>query len=131
MAAHDVHKKHTAVRKFNRDVYNRLSKKVAGRYLYTLVEHIGRKSGQEYSTPVVAQLHQGCFYIPLPYDKDTDWCLNIQAAGKGILQYEGNTYPVTNPQVIGASEALPVFPAFLRNAFKLFKIEQFLRLDAA
>ena len=129
MVAHDDRKRHATVRKFNRDVYNRLSKQVAGKYLYALVEHIGRKSGQEYSTPVVARLHQGCFYIPLPYGVDTDWFLNIQASGGGLLHYEGNTYKVTNPQVIEASEALPVFSAYFRNAFKLFKIAQFLRLE--
>ena len=131
MAAQARHNRHLVARKFNRVAYIKLAKKVAGKFLNALVEHTGRKSGQAYATPVVAHLHEGCFYFPLPRGADTDWFLNIRAAGGGVVRYKGNAYKVTNPQIISASEALPVFSAYFRNAFKLFKIQQFLKLEQA
>lgn len=129
MTAHAHIKQHMPLRKFNRAVYNRLAKLIAGKVLYALVEHRGRKSGKIYTTPVIAHLHQGYVYIPLPYGDDTDWFLNLRAAGGCRLQYQGCWYAPKNPQVIDAEQALPVFSAYYRNAFKFFKVLKFLRME--
>jgi deazaflavin-dependent oxidoreductase (nitroreductase family) len=121
-------KRHMLIRKFNRAVYNRLVMGFAGQKLYALVEHCGRFSGKPYKTPVVAHPHAGYIYIPLPYGPDTDWYLNLKAADGGVVIHEGIRYTVRYPEVILASEALPVFSAYFRNAFKVFRIVNFLKL---
>lgn len=122
-------KKHMPIRLFNRAVYNPLAKLIAGKFLYALVEHTGRRSGKIYTTPVVANLDQGKFYIPLPYGADTDWFLNVKAAGACHIWYLRKLYSATQPQVIDPQEALPHFSAYYRSTFKFLKVGQFLRLE--
>ncbi len=121
-------KKHEGIRKFNRAFYNRIVKLFAGNFIYALILHIGRKSGKEYSTPVVAKAKNDFIYIPLPYGDDTDWYLNVKAAGKCTVKIEGKTYPAVTPEVVDASSALPAFSAFFQGTFKRAKIEKYLRL---
>ena len=47
-------KRHRGLRKFNRTFFNPVIKLFAGRFFYSLVYHMGRRSGKEYTTPVVA-----------------------------------------------------------------------------
>jgi hypothetical protein len=72
-----------AIRRFNRNVYNPLAMTVASlrHSPYSVVEHIGRKSGPPYETPVIAHAVGDGFIIALPYGDDVDWCRNILAAG--------------------------------------------------
>lgn len=121
-------KKHETVRRFNRAVYNRIARLFAGKFVYALVRHTGRKSGREYSTPVVAEAKNDFIFIPLPYGADTDWYLNIQAAGKCSVQIKGRVYSAGSPEVVNADSALPAFSNFHQKAFKRFKIEEYLRL---
>jgi deazaflavin-dependent oxidoreductase (nitroreductase family) len=122
--------KHAALRKFNRAISNRLAKLIAGRWLYALVEHTGRKSGKPYKTPVVATYNAGSIYIPLPYGKNTDWLLNVLAAKKCIIEINGKPFNSVEPDVIGVEAALPAFSSFYQAAFKTFKIHDYLKLKA-
>lgn len=121
-------RKHEAVRKFNRAVYNRIVRLFAGKFVYALVRHTGRKSGREYSTPVVAEAKNDFIFIPLPYGADTDWYLNIQAAGNCSIKIKGRAYSAGSPEVVNADSALSAFSNFHQKAFKRFKIEEYLRM---
>jgi deazaflavin-dependent oxidoreductase (nitroreductase family) len=123
-------KKHAAIRKFNRAIYNRLAKSIAWKWMYALVTHIGRKSGKAYTTPVVANYRDGYIYIPLPYGKDTDWFLNILAAKECVVKINGKSFKSAEPQVIDIKAALPAFSSFHQAAFKAFQIHDYLRLKA-
>jgi deazaflavin-dependent oxidoreductase (nitroreductase family) len=124
-------KRHTGVRKFNKAIFNRVTRLFAGRFLYGLVFHVGRKTGQEYSTPVVAEYWDGHIQIPLPYGLDTDWYLNLRAAGHCRVKIKGRLYTARQPEVIGAEEALPGFSPFFRKAFRRARIQHYLRLEAS
>ncbi len=41
------------VRRFNKAIFNRLILTFAGRHVYAVVHHVGRRSGHAYTTPVV------------------------------------------------------------------------------
>lgn len=123
------HKHLEGVRRFNRSVFNHLTMLFAGHFFYAVVNHVGRRSGKAYRTPIVAERAPGGFLIPLPYGDDTDWCLNILAAGGCTLQHDGRRYPLTLPRVVEADEALPLLKPAKRAAFRLFKIGKYLRLD--
>lgn len=69
------------LRRFNRKVTNPLMMIFAGRRVYTVVNHVGRRSKKLYHTPVLGQPAGENFFIPLPYGADTDWCLNVLAGG--------------------------------------------------
>src|SRR6478609_5333099 len=67
-----------AIRRFNRRYYNRLILMFAGErgQLYSVVRHVGRRSGQRYETPVVAEPVDDGFIIALPYGSEVDWLRN-------------------------------------------------------
>jgi hypothetical protein len=73
-----------AVRAFNKHVTNSPMLKLAGRrhWYATVIRHTGRRSGQEYATPVWAQPTSDGFFIPLPYGEDVDGLKNVLAPAK-------------------------------------------------
>jgi deazaflavin-dependent oxidoreductase (nitroreductase family) len=121
-------KRYDIIRKFNRDILNPITKLFAGRLFYSLVYHIGRRSGKTYSTPVVATTRKERIYIPLPYGVNTDWILNVQARGKCDVKIRGKLYSSTNPEIVDAKMALSAFSSLLRWAFERASIKQYLRL---
>jgi deazaflavin-dependent oxidoreductase (nitroreductase family) len=122
-------KQHGKLRKFNRAITNRLTKLFAGNLFYALVTHVGRKTGKEYSTPVLAALKNETIFVPLPYGADTDWFLNIQATGKCTIKIHRKSYSCINPEIVEKTTALPAFSIMLRATFERIKLDQFLRLD--
>ncbi|MEZ4667261.1 MAG: nitroreductase [Anaerolineae bacterium] len=116
------------MRQFNRRIFNRLTLTFAGRYIYGVVEHVGRHSGKNYRTPVVAASIDDVFIIPLPYGSDTDWCMNTMAADGCTLKHRGHVYQVNAPMIMNAAVALPLLQPYWRFMFKRFGIELYLRV---
>ena len=80
---------------------NRLTARIArsGRGPFSLVRHVGRKSGTVYQTPIiVARVPEG-FVAELTYGADVNWYRNVVAAGGCELLVGGRTY-----QVIGIED---------------------------
>ncbi|MEV6773720.1 nitroreductase family deazaflavin-dependent oxidoreductase [Nocardia sp. NPDC051030] len=91
---------------FNRVVTNRFAKLYAGKLPpYSVIHHIGRKSGKPFSNPVVAHYSDGLLIVPLPYGSKADWLRNIVAAGGGEATYRNKTHKFTNPRVVDAAGA--------------------------
>jgi deazaflavin-dependent oxidoreductase (nitroreductase family) len=118
------------MRRVNRALTNRLVGPVAG-FLppLAIVCHEGRKSGICYRTPVLAFPVEGGLLTPLPYGTDTDWVLNLLAAGSGKLEVSGQQIAVENPRVLDTEEAMHLLPAFLQPALRLLSLPGFLLLD--
>lgn len=122
-------RRYESVRKFNCAILNPITKLFAGHLFYSIVYHKGRRSGKEYSTPVFAAIRNEHIYIPLPYGANTDWMLNMQAKGKCDVKIRGKLYSSTNPEIVGATMALSVFPSIIRWAFERANANQYLRLE--
>lgn len=107
-----------AVRRFNHRWLNPAMLRVAGdRYWYAgCLEHVGRRSGRTYRTPVVAHAVDGGFAVALPYGSDVDWVRNLQASGSGRLRNHGASYRVEAPRVVAIAEVPPGLPAVTRLA---------------
>src|SRR5690349_1782172 len=61
---------------------------------FSIVRHVGRRSGKVYETPIiVAPAHDG-FVIELTYGPDVDWHKNILAAGGCTILWHGQTYTI-------------------------------------
>jgi deazaflavin-dependent oxidoreductase (nitroreductase family) len=121
-------KRHDGLRKFNRSIFNPIIKLFAGHFFYSLVFHIGRRSGKNYSTPVVAIKKGEFIFIPLPYGANTDWFLNVQAKGECVVKIKGKLFSSTYPEIIDSTIALSAFPSIFQGAFKRASINQYLRL---
>lgn len=66
---------------------------------------------------------------PLPYGTDTDWVLNLLAAGAAELEVFGSRQQVENPRVVGVETALELVPELLGPLLRLLDLPGFLLLD--
>lgn len=97
---------------------------------YAVIYHVGRRSGQKYATPVVADFSAdtASLLIPLPYGTKTDWCRNVLAAGRCTLNKNGSIYSLVEPQVLQTTEALHQLPPRDRLRWKIFRPAHFLKV---
>ncbi|MEU0542096.1 nitroreductase family deazaflavin-dependent oxidoreductase [Nocardia sp. NPDC005978] len=103
------------VAKLNRYVTNPVQRLWAPRLPnYALIEHVGRKSGKTFRTPVMAFVQDGTISVLLNYGTGSDWVRNIQAAGAAELVHRGRRYRLSEPRVL-PSEA-PELPVQVRQA---------------
>ncbi|MFN8372912.1 MAG: nitroreductase family deazaflavin-dependent oxidoreductase [Anaerolineae bacterium] len=119
------------VRQFNKRIFNHFTMLFAGRFIYAVVEHTGRRSGKHYTTPIVAIRRDNQIIMPLPYGTDTDWCQNILAAQGCRLRLHGKVYQVTAPHIVEADMAMPLLYPYWRLMFKRFKIGHYLITQSA
>jgi len=110
--------------RFNRYVTNPIQRIWAG-YApsFGILEHVGRKSGKTYRTPLtVFSTHDG-IAILLSYGPDRDWLKNITAAGGGRIKRHGHTFAVTDPRMVTRAEAAPQVTGLGRFAFPRIPFE--------
>jgi deazaflavin-dependent oxidoreductase (nitroreductase family) len=119
-----------AMRRINRDFTNRVMGPIAAfAPPMAVVHHVGRKSGRAYRTPVLAFSIESGILAPLPYGTDTDWVLNLVAAGEGELEVFGRRQAVENPRVVDAGAARELVPDLLGPLLRLLDLPGFLLLD--
>jgi deazaflavin-dependent oxidoreductase (nitroreductase family) len=119
-----------AIRVSNKYLLNPIMRTRAGRKngYAAAIRHTGRKSGKQYSTPIGAERIQGGFIIPLAYGLDADWLQNVIAAGRATLNADGETYDVTEPEVIDAATAQPSLSPKRQKAFARLGITHYLKM---
>lgn len=123
-----------AVRTFNKYVLNPAMLRLAGRkhWYAAVIRHTGRESGRSYATPVVADRVAGDgFILPLPYGTRVDWLRNVLVADTATITVGGQTYDLTEPEVIDAATAGPQLSPRRRRAFQRFGIDNFLKVKLA
>ncbi|MFD4422053.1 nitroreductase family deazaflavin-dependent oxidoreductase [Agromyces sp. NPDC058484] len=96
--------------------------------LWAVVHHRGRKSGNDYATPiaVIPTAATDVFLIGLPWGPKTNWARNVLAAGGATVTWKGRDHRATEPRLVHADEAAAIamprlkrivgsgrFPAFL------------------
>jgi deazaflavin-dependent oxidoreductase (nitroreductase family) len=97
--------------------------------LYGLIHHIGRKSGHEYSTPVVVRQAPDAMYVPLPFGERTDWYRNAVAAGGLRVTWKGRDHWLANPTIVDRDTARAGFNRFMRGIMGFAGIELVVRFD--
>jgi deazaflavin-dependent oxidoreductase (nitroreductase family) len=118
------------IRQLNKHSLNPLMLHLAGRphWYAAKVEHVGRRSGRHYATPVVAVPVEGGLVIPLPYGVNVDWLRNLQAAGGGAVVRHGRRHTVSTPVVLPADQVGPQVSAFWRRSTRPYGISSWVRL---
>jgi deazaflavin-dependent oxidoreductase (nitroreductase family) len=117
---------------FNRLVVNRLVRPLSGRVpLWSLVEHVGRRSGRIYRTPVSAFSTPDGVAILLPYGEDRDWVKNLQAAGRGRVVLSGKTFEVRDPRIVPTGAAVSLLRAPWRQVVAAAQVPSALLLERA
>jgi hypothetical protein len=115
------------LRRLDRRVINPLMMTFAGRRVYTVVDHVGRHSKRQYHTPVLGRPNGNDFYIPLPYGEDTDWCLNVLAAGACTVHWNGQTYQLSLPQIVGRAVGEIVYAPMYRFLLHASGVKKYLQ----
>lgn len=118
------------VAQFNKRWTNRVTMTFAGRRYspYAVIRHVGRHSGRVYATPVVTAAVPGGFVIPLAYGDVSDWYRNLLAAGGCTLEWQGNTYTVSAPELVDAETVLSAFPRPWRRPLRQYGINRFVKV---
>jgi deazaflavin-dependent oxidoreductase (nitroreductase family) len=118
--------------RFNRRVTNPLQMLWAGRLrAYGIVEHVGRKSGAPYRTPVsLFRTSSGGFVVPLPYGTERDWVKNLMAAGGGEVVCRRRRVTVSEPRIVSGAEAWSLLPRPVAAVYRPLKIDGVLLLTA-
>ena len=71
------------IRIFNKFIFNRITLTLtkSGNGPFSVIYHIGRRSGRTYRTPVLASYVDETIIIPLSYGENVDWLRNTLAQG--------------------------------------------------
>lgn len=96
-----------------------------------LVQHVGRRSGYSYMTPVTAHRSEDTIIVPLPYGTGVDWLRNLQASGGGVVALEGRSYAVDEPEVVPVDLVTPLLPRFVARIVQLHDTRDALRLHVS
>jgi hypothetical protein len=99
---------------------------------FAIVQHVGRKSGKVYETPIIARLIEDGFVIELTYGHDVDWHKNVVAAGGCRMIWNREEYVIDRIEALDAETGIGAFPLLLqlilrilnRNDFEKLKIQR-------
>lgn len=106
---------------------NQIFLKISGKWFraYSIVRHVGRRSGTEYRNPVSAYPLADGFVIAVLYGAESQWVRNVMAAGRFTLRTKGRDYLLQRPEIIAPAQALPAFPALTRLMLRSRNIQDF------
>jgi deazaflavin-dependent oxidoreductase (nitroreductase family) len=114
---------------------NRLTARMArgGHGPFSLIRHVGRRSGRTYETPVIlAEVPQG-FVAELTYGDNVDWYRNIVATGGCTVIHHGTQYLITRIEPCSAEQGRNAYPTPFRQVLKAASRKEFrlLRTDTS
>jgi deazaflavin-dependent oxidoreductase (nitroreductase family) len=119
----------TSLARLNRHLTNRFVSPIAKvAPLLGVVHHVGRRSGNEYRTPVTPVPYLDGYVIALVYGKDADWVENVFAAGGCRLETRGRIMDMTQPQFLPTGEGLQAMPAVTHLILTRLNVIDFLYL---
>ena len=117
------------VARFNRRVTNRLTRRVAGWMPgFAIVIHVGRRSGRTYKTPVNVFRDESRYLFALTYGPESDWVLNVLAAGGCQIRTRRRTIELRDPQRF-EDPSRRFVPAPVRWILGLIDVDHFMALS--
>lgn len=118
--------------RFNRHVTNPVQRLWAGwAPTMGILEHVGRRSGKRYRTPLTVFSTADGVAILLTYGPDRDWLKNLTASGSATMRRYGRSFAVTDPRVMTKAEAAPLIIGWMRPLFAVLPFEQAVLLRRA
>jgi deazaflavin-dependent oxidoreductase (nitroreductase family) len=108
-----------AVARFNRRITNPLAVRLGG-WAPTVgyLEHVGRKSGERYRTPLNIFDTDGGYVVLIGYGPESHWVKNVLAGAPATIHKHGKSVPVGNARVVSKDEAEPLVTS-LRFLYRL------------
>jgi deazaflavin-dependent oxidoreductase (nitroreductase family) len=111
--------------RFNRYVTNPIQRIWAGwAPTMGILEHVGRKSGKPYRTPLTVFSTDDGVAILLTYGPNRDWLKNVVSAGDARMRRYGKTFELADPRVVPKAEAAKSVKGMWRLFFARAPFEQ-------
>jgi deazaflavin-dependent oxidoreductase (nitroreductase family) len=85
---------------------------------FSLIRHVGRKSGRTYETPVILVKIAEGFVAELTYGENVNWYRNSMAAGGCVVVHHGREHTVTAIEPCRPERGLNAYPAPFRLILK-------------
>lgn len=119
------------VRRMNRSLTNPRVMRTAGNAgtQTSVIEHVGRRSGKTYETPVDIIETTTRLLIALPYGARTDWLRNVLAAGSATVVSGGERISVERPAVVATADVEELIPVRTLRTLRLFGVSECLSLE--
>jgi deazaflavin-dependent oxidoreductase (nitroreductase family) len=116
-----------------KNTLNRLTTRVAksGRGPFSLVLHVGRRSGRRYETPIVVAAVPDGFVAELTYGENVNWYRNVVAAGGCDLLVNGVLHRVVAIEPYQVDAGRRAFPVPARLVLVLLQRKEFRLLRTA
>jgi deazaflavin-dependent oxidoreductase (nitroreductase family) len=95
-----------AAARFNRRIINPMARSL-GQWAPTqgVLEHVGRKSGKRYRTPLTVLDTDDGYVIPIGYGLESHWVQNALAGGPTSVHKHRKTVAVSQPRLVSKAEA--------------------------
>lgn len=101
------------ITRFNRRFLNPAMLRLAGRGSLVDLEHVGRRSGRTYHTPLMAfrsadpgRNDRDSVTVALTYGPDVEWLRNVRHAGGARMRMRGQILTLGAPRDLDPDEAL-------------------------
>jgi len=119
------------IRRMNRSVTNPRVMRTAGtaETQTSVIEHVGRKSGRTYETPIDIIESDTGLLIALPYGTRADWVRNVVAVGSATVVTRGERVDVGSPTIVATADVAELIPRRTMRMLRLFGVGHFLRLE--
>lgn len=119
------------LRRMNRSVTNPRVMRTAGTEgtQTSVIEHVGRRSGKTYQTPVDIIETTTRLLIALPYGSRTDWLRNVLDAGSATVVTRGERVRVSDPALVATAEVADLIPPRTLRTLRLFGVGECLSLE--
>ena len=98
---------------------------------FSLVEHVGRRSGKHYETPIIVAPVDAGFVAELTYGPKVAWYQNAQAAGGCVLRYRGRPFVIDAISELDAAAGLRAYGTPRSWVLRLLRRRDFLLLHVA
>lgn len=95
---------------------------------FSIVQHVGRRSGKLYETPIIVSRVDDGFVIELTYGPDVDWHKNVVAAGSCTIIWHGQQYAIDQIEAIDTQAGRAAFPLSQRLILRLLGRRHFEKL---
>ncbi|MBA4020942.1 MAG: nitroreductase family deazaflavin-dependent oxidoreductase [Gordonia sp.] len=94
------------IARVNKSVTNRVVIVLAKRAPHmAVIEHLGRRSGRSYETPVMVFVSESRLAVVLNYGTESDWVRNVVAAGHAEMMHRNRRFHLDEPRVVPASRS--------------------------
>jgi len=115
---------------FLKNYFNPLTRRIAhsSHGPFSIVRHVGRRSGKTYETPIIVAPAKDGFVFELTYGPEVDWYKNVIAAGGCTILWHGKDYRINKIEPLDAESGWAAFPQPFRTILRLSGKKRFLKM---